>query len=434
MPTITLPQFQFQRLQSFIWPLIFIPVALLLILWSDVDRDWLSTTLSSWQLNTTRIDLSRFKEHAETDQEPIRIWLLESTGSHDEVRAALIHTFGGLSHGEISEFRLMERYHIVDIMNNFTLEAPIKKVAGTGALESSVRNQPAPHVIVSTTCEFDLERLSKPIETLLTNSTAHIFCVIHHADRWIPEKGKHVAIAQQWAEKGRIDFLGLSKHTVDYFVENALPEWNTTVSITTRVYPPVFPVQLPEPDVGTVALSMQGDYDPSRRNYKGIFEDLDKVIAKVKEYGENETVALHLIGHGKTPTVPDHVKDHVFFDQSLSYPDFYSRLSTSFAVLPAFASATYLDRKASSSIPAALIAGAPILASEELLAAYTYLPREAAWLSLPDETEMMAIERLVHDRDEFAKKREASRAAAINIMEMNRQNVRKWVAEAMRPR
>lgn len=52
------------------------------------------------------------------------------------------------------------------------------------------------------------------------------------------------------------------------------------------------------------------------------------------------------------------------------------------AVLPAFASNVYYTSKASSSVATAITCGTPLLADEELLAAYSYLPQEAAFLKV----------------------------------------------------
>ena len=49
------------------------------------------------------------------------------------------------------------------------------------------------------------------------------------------------------------------------------------------------------------------------------------------------------------------------------------------AVLPAFALAVYYTDKASSSVAAALICGTPLLADEQLLAAYSYVPANATF-------------------------------------------------------
>jgi len=289
-----------------------------------------------------------------------------------------------------------------------------------------------PRISFSTTCEFDLDRGTDPIVNLLKTANTHLFCTIHHADRWA--QGKYVQAVRSWAEHERVDFVGLSQHTIDFFLNDTIPKWHTAANLTTRVIPPVFPVHISDPDLEPgISLSLQGDYSDGRRDYNGVFNHLGSVIRKANEESEGHTpqnVSLHLIGHGTHPEVPDHVKDHVFFDEGLSYPDFYTLMSKSFAVLPAFASETYFDRKASSTIPAALIAGAPIVASEELLKAYSYLPRDTTWVARPGEGEMDVIERVIDDRDGFLKRRQAVRDFTKSLLEQNQANTKAWINEA----
>src|SRR5690606_15565136 len=159
-----------------------------------------------------------------------------------------------------------------------------------------------------------------------------------------------------------------------------------------------------EPDPNEISLAMQGDYSESRRNYQHTFEQLGHVIGELrdKEVSDDEKkrkVRLHVIGHGKPPSVPEELKENVVFDQDLSYPDFYGTLSGAFTIIPAFAEYDYYDRKASSTVPAALIAGVPIAANERLLKSYAYIPREAVWLSEEDEDEMDTVKRFIGDAE-----------------------------------
>ena len=64
------------------------------------------------------------------------------------------------------------------------------------------------------------------------------------------------------------------------------------------------------------------------------------------------------------------------------------------AVLPAFASPTYLTHKASSSVAAAIIAGTPLLADEALLHAYSYLPQHAVLEQVTGKSEASAMARV----------------------------------------
>lgn len=61
------------------------------------------------------------------------------------------------------------------------------------------------------------------------------------------------------------------------------------------------------------------------------------------------------------------------------WQDYYRVVQQALAVLPAFASSVYYTTKASSSVAAALICGTPLLANAQLLAAYSYMSRNATF-------------------------------------------------------
>jgi hypothetical protein len=370
--------------------------------------------------------------------EPIRIAIVESAGVHDEVTAALVYAFGGHPNAELRLYFAHQRYKSDVIINDLELETPIMSVNNSNTFKKDVNELAPPHFVISTTCELDLEKkesIVDPLRHLLHNGTTHLFCLVHHADYW--NKGKHVDAVREWVDQERVDFIGLSQHTVDYLLQKSVTQWkDLQASVTARTFPPIFPVnQTNNETAREISLAMQGDYAPERRDYKRIFGSLDNVVKKINgtavtEDGQaDETVKLHLIGHGPHVEVPENIRSNVAFDEDLSYPDFYTLLSQSYAVIPAFASETYLDRKASSTVPASLIAGVPLVASEQILASYSYLPRDAVWLSQPDEREMETIERVVGDRKVFLEKKDKVRVAAEKLMKENRLNVRKWMDE-----
>ncbi|KAH6975202.1 hypothetical protein BKA56DRAFT_590200 [Ilyonectria sp. MPI-CAGE-AT-0026] len=422
-----------RRFYSILWLLGLVVVALVFL--SGKDGDWSSLSDSSnWSVPFATDEglfgsvMGYFGQ--EVDTEPARIAIVNSIGVHDEVLAALVHAFGGHPNAKMSVFLQGQRYKMGDIMRNFTLAAKTS-VKDVHNFRAAMNRNPHPHVVVSTTCEFDLRIEQNAFNNLLANGNTHLFCVVHHADQWAT--GKHTEIARKWVDKGKLDFVGLSQHTVDFLMRDTKLKWGQDHNATARVFPPVFPVERPDADAdGDISLAMQGDYSSSRRDYGHIFTELARVVDKVKNTPgnqQNETVSLHVIGHGKVPDVPDITKNNVIFDKSLSYPDFYAVMSRAFAIIPGFASDEYLDRKASSTVPASLIAGAPLLASEEILKAYSYLPREAAWVSMPGEEDMDAIKRMIGNREEYVEKRKLARAAADNIMAQNRKNIQQWVKE-----
>lgn len=371
-------------------------------------------------------------------KDPIRIAFVESVGTHDEVWAAMLDAFGGNPDAEISLYLKTKRYGVAEIMKNLKLNAPITKDARLDKLNPEIGSKaaaPAPDVLVSITCELDLEdkRVVDTLEHLLQNEKTWLMCLFHHADRWV--KGQHVDIIRRWVDAERAEFVGLSQHTVDYLTQHTIPKWNTDKPILARAIPPVLPVSLPEFDAATapgLSLAMQGDYEPNRRNYAGIFSQLDTIVDKAPEANMSvDKVMLHLIGHGNRPSVPDDVKHHVQFDASLSYPDFYALLDKMFALLPAFASDTYYSHKASSSVPASLIAGTPIVANKQLLDAYSYLPREATWEQHDGEEELDVIARVMGNKEEYLYRRELVQKACKDIAKQNRINTIEWVNEAV---
>lgn len=425
-----------RRFYSLLWVAVLLALVVFFVFLREDTWSSLPRPPNGWKIPFTTDDgvlsswMGSSKKQAKDPNEPLRIMLMESSGTHDEVAAALMHAFGGQEGSQLDVFFANQRFQMQDIMANFTLGANVT-VNKWDKFASAVTENP-PHILVSTTCEFDLDRGAEPIVNLLKTASTHLFCTIHHADRWA--QGKYVQAVRSFVEHQRVDFVGLSQHTVDYFLNDTIPKWHTATNLTTRVIPPVFPVSIPDPDLQPgISLSLQGDYSSGRRDYDGIFNHLGSVVRKASEKTEGhkpQNVSLHVIGHGTPPKVPDHVKDHVYFDQGLSYPDFYTLLSKSFALLPAFASDTYFDRKASSTIPASLIAGAPIVASEELLKAYSYMPREATWVARPGEGEMDVIERVIDDRDGFLKRRQAVRDLTQNLLEQNQANTKAWIEEA----
>ena len=383
-------------------------------------------------------------EHKQSElarPEQLNIALIESGGSHDEVTAAFVHAFASQPNSTFAMYLTRPRYGIADIINNFNLTSHTRPIWNTTEnFADAMTKATPPHILISTTCELDLIFYEPVFIALLAQSQTFLFCVVHHADRWGPGRGAGIADKlRPWIEKRRVTFLTLSAHTAAHLQTASIDLWTFSAhNVSIHAFPPVFPVALPASTQfdlhAGIQLAMQGDYSSDRRNYTSVFELLASVTRKIETATEGQgTVSLHLIGHGEEPAVPDAIRARVSFDENLLYHDFYTILSHQFAVLPAFASETYYDRKASSSIPAALIAGAPVVASQRLLDAYTYLPREAVWLSREGESEMQVIERVVGEGqgEEFERKREAARRACGVLTEANVGLAGEWVEEAL---
>lgn len=366
-------------------------------------------------------------------RKPLSIAVVETTGYHDEVVAAFVHSFGSQADSNLSLFQHGQRYGIEKVMQDFKLPKPVPASQPPDMLLTE--NATTFDVLVLTTCEYDRIKLGSKLAILLKEGKTHLFCVVHHADHWANED--HERFLAPWIEKGLVDLIALSQHTATFLQETAIVAWKTKPPI--RPFAPVFPVNLPQlpkaadADKGELGFGLQGLYESSRRDYKMIFSRLQKFIDSKSSEGDgtnNSNVTLHLLGQGTHPQVPTSLTSHVNFDESLDYDEYYSILSRTFALLPAFASDEYLDRKASSSVPAGLIGGTPLVATKEILKAYTYLPEDAVYLQKKGETEFDVIGRVLEDAGKHRiEKMQKVRTRCAELVESNARLVDGWIKE-----
>jgi hypothetical protein len=369
--------------------------------------------------------------------ETIQVAILETVRAHDEVDAALVHSIASQPNVNLTFYQQDARYGSEKIVNAFGLNY-------TGPLNpdhfmGTDKHTTIPDFLVLTTSELALRGAPKRLEALLAQGKTRLICIVHHADHWAEEQRK--ADIRPWVDANMVEFWTLSPHTATFLSNtiaawdsNADEPWDNPPAPPIRVFVPVFPVAAPnatatEKATQDLSFAMQGDYDPHRRDYKHIFERLGNFLAA----GEGErNVSMHLLGQGQRPSVPENVASHVFFDQGLSYVDFYGLLSKVSAVLPGFASPEYLDRKASSSVPAALIAGTPLVADRRLLAAYAYVEEESVWLQEDGENEFDVVERMLSSTTEQrAEKSEHAKQNAQRIIQGNIRRVGEWFEEGI---
>jgi hypothetical protein len=378
---------------------------------------------------------------------PLHVTITETGGSHDEVVAALVHSFGSQAGAVIDLYQLLPRYHIGDIMKGFTLSNPLPAPKGPQEFIDHGAKERRPDVFVAGTCELDLIKFKDQLMALLEDRKTFMFCVIHHADLWAVEKKGLEDAIRPWVEAGMVEFLTLSPHTAEFLKEFSIKKWKTTVQATVRHLVPVFPVPLPAEPTGNgadkeeLSFGLQGDYDPSRRDYNSIFVRLRDFLknsgssassADSLDQSNDRNVTMHLLGHGKHPDVPIEVRQHVKFDERLAYLDYYSIISRTFALLPAFASEQYLDRKASSSVPASLIGGTPLVATQSIMDAYSYLDKDVVWLQENSEEDLDVVGRILDmGPKERRKKKELVRKKCADIVEENVRSVEGWIHAAM---
>ncbi|UZJ55698.1 hypothetical protein CBS101457_005018 [Exobasidium rhododendri] len=171
---------------------------------------------------------------------------------------------------------------------------------------------------------------------------------------------------------------------------------------------------------------MQGNLDSGRRDYLHTFSSLQLLADEAKRDGKIAPL-LYLLGQGSLK-IPASLVDLIFVKAGLQYPDYYSTLRGATALLPSFANDDYLRNKASSSIPAALIAGTPPVVTQKLLDCYTYLDEGSVITQQGNESELDAAIRFSH----LAPKIRGRTLVSLlrlrkSILQQNRRNLDEWI-------
>lgn len=300
-----------------------------------------------------------------------------------------------------------------------------------------------PDILISTTCIPDYYTFNKTIDMLLEKHHTHFFCLFHDAGQ-IERKSTDIETHMSpWIRAKRVDFLTISPHVAEYAKNEAMPKTWAVVKDEhfdppIHYFPPVFNF-LPEPGqkmygVGREAgFAVQGSYHRGR-NQNALFPHLQDYIRAAKNRNETtDETNVHLVGYGRHPKVPEDLKDHVIFDEHLSYAEFYSTLMKSDAILPCFGTEDYYKVKASSTIAASLIAGTPLVADDRLMKAYGYLNENMVWMQREDESEMETLGRvLALSREERQAKKEAVRRHTADLVTRNRNLAREWTSKAVK--
>jgi hypothetical protein len=379
----------------------------------------------------------------------LNVAVIESGGTNDETTAALIHSFGDQSLSHLSLYTLKQRYGIGEIIKGFDLAHRLAANKTAAEFAESVAAD-VPDILVSATCESDLIVLDKPLTALLKQKKTYLFCIVHQPERWAgSDLTKRI---RPWIDQQFVDFITFSPHTAHYLRTEVINDWEFNATVMVRHLTPLFPVVLPDNDFPVARASSKdtfqypiaiyGDYDASRHNYTDAFESLVEVKERtktVKGRDKDETksqtydISLHIFGERVPPDVPKKVKPFLSVDRELTYQRQYELLSKSYILLPAFSSNDYLTRLASWSVPAALMAGVPIVATDEILQAYGYLPKDAVWVRYGGETEMKIAERVAMlNVEEHRKKKDMVQTTCRDMIKRNGELVDEWVQIAVR--
>ena len=371
--------------------------------------------------------------------ETIRVTVVEGGGSHEEVVAAMVYAFGSQPNVELSVYALRKRFGLSGLIDSFALSSQQKpEIKSTNDFPRLYNDSTIPHILVLATCEHDLLRLEQPIETILAyNSSTHIFCVVHNGDIWIKDQ-KLELDTSEWIKQKRITFVPLSPHTQRYFESESIKNWKLKNDVVVRHLVPVYPVpregELDDrvEDDG-LAVVIQGTYDNKRRDYASAFSHLEELLSSPGlDRSEVSKLSLHVLGSGSAPLAPETIRDHVIIDSNYKFLDYYPLISHTVALLPAFATDYYLDRKASSSVPTSLMAGTPLVADQRILDAYRYLPKEVVWFQNANQTDMQVVESVIQmPAERREKKMNQVQRRCSEIIEENMATVSGWLNSAL---
>ena len=367
---------------------------------------------------------------------------------------------------QLSLFFENPRWGMPELLKTFQLNASLPNYVyhDINALDVA-----EPNIIVSTTCEYDVRNLNGRLDALFEKRKTYIFCTAHYANEWNDQHEWLEPSLTKWIEAGLMTILTLSPHVQKGFYKPGwgLSGWDSLSQSSTppqvkleneesspassaipwppiEVFVPVFPIlDSRKEDAGSehgqktkdnVALAIQGGVNAAR-NYTRIINYLEDLVhSNSTTTHERNDVSLHIIGSGSEdskPIVPASLSDHIFFDQDLDYIDYYAYMSKKSALIPAFAEEEFLTVKSSSSVPASVIAGIPLVATKEILQSYSYLTAEDVYVQEAHESELDVIERVVkRSKEERRLKITSVGAMRDRMIENNLKIVEGWIKEA----
>ncbi|WWC67964.1 uncharacterized protein I206_101883 [Kwoniella pini CBS 10737] len=365
----------------------------------------------------------------------LRIAVLEHAGFHEEVVGAVLKTLTDLE-VNFTLYRDNFRWGYEKVLENGMNYTINPTPYSDGTFVNSINNNEI-DIILHISCDrgfWNWPRNLKSYESMKLNKNLEIICMLHELENLNEEERKSWEIA---VNQNRLTYLTLSKHVKNYLKHEILkwshilnqPNWG---KIKVEEFIPIFPVdtnKLPDSEKVKVSifyenrderipsrLAIIGNIQPWRRNYNPILADLHKSLqADPGFWGylplssepnatyipandhQKPPVTLHFIGSINPKVqleIPESMRDMVNIHADLSYSDFYRLLGSMDLVLPAFVGWTYLEKKLSSAIPAAIVSRVPILGSELLLNAYQFLRNPAIELHSLGLREIEAIELL----------------------------------------
>ena len=383
----------------------------------------------------------------------LKIAIAESMGWHDEVYAAYVHAFLSQQPDdvELGLFFKEPRWGMPDLLktfDNLPLSLPEYVYYDINALHLI-----EPDIIVSVSCEYDLRELVKRLDFLFERKKTYLFCTAHYANLWDEHHEWIEPALTKWIEAGLVTVVTLSPHVGEAFKK---PGWGpslwesfkahrgegsngTSIPISwppVEVFVPVFPpsnvsASEQKDENEGVSFAIQGGVTDNR-DYSRVMNYLADLQ---RSSNSTSDVSLHIIGSGGWEdsvhnSVPNSIQNQIFFDSNLDYLDYYAYLAAKSALIPAFSKDDYLETISSSSVPASLIGGLPLVATRAMLESYSYLRQEDVYVQEDGETELDAIKRVVQMSDEERRaKTKTVHAMRDRMVKRNAKMVGGWIED-----
>lgn len=306
----------------------------------------------------------------------LSVTIIESNGWHDEVFTSLAPLFISVyPKARINYFLKRQRFEILPVLKAATRD--LETELGIYRYDEWRPEQEDADIVVLTTCENDLDPTHVGGQLHMLKNSTQLVCVLHNSALDITTRDE---VYRPLIEQGRLTFFALSEHAMKYSKARLLALSDLYKKARFRFWIPIFELGH-EPDPQACVLALQGNIESSRRNFTGVMESLAaKYTANKQAVDEICDLRLNVIGSGpERHTVPESLAAKVSYHINLSYPKFYELLGQSQAIFSAFASDIYLNQKASSSVPAALIAGVPLATSREVMDKYNFVEESATY-------------------------------------------------------
>ncbi|CAO3680663.1 unnamed protein product [Umbelopsis ramanniana] len=330
-----------------------------------------------------------------------KVAVLNYAGAHDEVVVSILYTLAQIPEYDVDVFFTTPRYGIEKILSAF-YSKPLQDPYSFGG---HYRPSEYPDVLIMASCDgSDVYYVGGAVETMIAaKPDMKIMCIVHNPQAL---QDVHFRISPL-AQKGGLTMVGLSPHVADYLKDHKLPELATEFNpifadIPTTVFVPTFDYRLPEScstsgnietnDACKSNFVVQGIFETGRRDYGSLFDHLLNKVAEDEEGWKD--FHLLLLGQGSPFDLKEPLASHVSTYNDLPYLDYYDKIHHSLALLPAFASDSYLVYKASSSVGAALLTGVPLIADQALLDSYRHLSKDGVYFQNDGEHFIDTVERI----------------------------------------